>query len=556
MSVWLGAVLTILLFIVLAKPVGLYLAKCYDESSPFLEKVFAPTENVIFKLCGVKKGNQSWKQYALTMLFVNVCMIVVVYLVFRFQNYLPLNPNGIRAMDPSLAFNTVISFITNTNLQHYSGETALSYLSQMIGITYLMVVAPATTLALVMSFIRALAGKEIGNFYVDFIKSLTRVYLPVSFFFALIFVALGVPQTFSASVTATTIEGGQQVIARGPIASLLAIKQFGNNGGGAFGVNSAHPFENPGQFANMLQIFLLLIIPASLPFTYGKIVGNLKQGRVLFASMLIIFLIGFVATTAAELQGNPIYDQAGIDASQGNMEGKEVRFGPVMSALFVTATTAADTGAVNTMHDSLTPLGGMVPLVNMMLNTVFGSVGAGFMNIIMYALIAVFISGLMVGRTPEFLGKKIEGKEMKLIALALLVVPFTILVFSAIAVSTDVGKVAISNPGFHGLTQVIYEYTSSVANNGSGFEGLGDNTLFWNVSTGIAMFIGRYFPLLAIYAVAASLREKTTTPETIGTFRTDNGLFGGIFVGTILLVGALTFLPVLVLGPIAEFLTM
>ncbi len=554
--VWIAILISLLCFIFLAKPMGLYLDKAFNSNDSRFNKFFNPIEKLIFKISGIKESTQNWKQYILSLVLTNSFMIFVVYLIFRFQGSLPLNPSHIANMESTLAFNTAISFMTNTNLQHYSGESGLSYLSQMAAITFLMFVAPSTTLALAISFIRGIAGKKFGNFYVDFIKAITRVFLPISFIAALIFVALGVPQTLEATAVANTIEGAKQYITRGPVSSLLSIKQFGNNGGGFFGVNSAHPFENPTIFSNLIQMILMMLLPTALPYTYGKMVGNKKQGRVLFVSMLMMFLIGFATIYSAEAGGTHVLNNLGIEHSEGNMEGKEVRLGVAFSALYATVTTASETGAVNTMHDTLTPIGGMVPLVNMMLNTVFGGVGAGFINVMMYAMIAVFISGLMVGRTPEFLGKKLEGKEMKLIAVTLLFQPLLILGLSALAFSTHLGTDAISNPGFHGLTQVLYEYTSSVANNGSGFEGLGDNTPFWNITTGVAMFLGRYFGLITMLGVAASLNKKKLVPETVGTFRTDNSLFGGIFVGTAVIVGALTFFPVLVLGPIAEFLTL
>ncbi|MBY7130255.1 potassium-transporting ATPase subunit KdpA [Bacillus sp. 8YEL33] len=553
--IWVAVIVTILLFVLLAIPMGTYLERSF-QGSQTLDKVFGPIERIIFKCSNIKQNNQTWVQYAFAMLLTNACMIIFVYIVFRLQGVLPLNPSKIEGMEPTLAFNTAISFMTNTNLQHYSGESGLSYLSQMIGITFMMFTAPATTLALAIAFIRGLAGKELGNFFVDFVRAIIRVLMPIAFVMAIVFVAQGMPQTFSGSTVAHTLEGAKQIIPRGPLASLESIKMLGNNGGGFFGVNSAHPFENPTAITNVLEMMLMMLITTSLPFTYGRMIGSKKQGRILFVSMLMMFVIGFGTVVTAELQGNPVLNQVGMDSTQGNMEGKEVRFGTVMTSLFVTVTTASETGAVNSMHDTLTPIGGMLPLVNMLLNTVFGGVGAGFINVIMYAIIAVFISGLMVGRTPEFLGKKLEGKEMKLIAVTLLFQPLLILGASAIALSTSLGTEAITNSGFHGITQVIYEFTSSAANNGSGFEGLADNTPFWNISTGLVMYLARFFGLVTMLAVAASLKEKTLVPETVGTFRTDNGLFGGIFVGTIFIVGALTFFPVLVLGPIAEFLTL
>ncbi|MGX1192172.1 potassium-transporting ATPase subunit KdpA [Metabacillus sp. SLBN-84] len=552
----LSIILTLGLAVLLSKPAGLYIAQAFSYETTRLDSIFGPFEKAIYKLSGIKQKNQGFRQYAIALLLSNIFMIFIVYLVFRFQGSLPLNPSGIAGMDPTLAFNTAISFMTNTNLQHYSGESGLSYFSQMIAITFMMFTAPATAFAAAIALIRGLSGNPLGNFFVDLIRAITRVFLPLAFAAGLIFVFLGVPQTLDASVTASTVEGAEQTIARGPVASLLSIKEAGNNGGGFFGVNSAHPFENPNAVSNVLQMLLMLLIPTALPYTYGKMVGNKKQGRILFAAMAMIFAVFLGTALLSEFQGNPRLAEAGLEQASGSMEGKEVRFGTVQSTLYAVVTTASETGAVNTMHDTLSPITGMLALSNMLLNTVFGGAGAGFMNIMMYAIIAVFLSGLMVGRTPEFLGKKIEGKEMKLIAVTLLIHPFLILGSTALALYTPLGSDGISNPGFHGLSQVLYEYTSSAANNGSGFEGLGDATPFWNISTGIVMFIGRYFGIIAILAVGASLAAKKLVPETIGTFRTDTSLFGTIFVGAVFIVGALTFFPVLVLGPVAELLTL
>lgn len=540
----------------MVKPTGVYLASVFGDKPTKLDRIFGGFEHVLYRISGVKKENQSWKLYALSFLLVNVATLLMAYLVFRFQGVLPLNPSHIRGMESSLAFNTAISFMANTNLQHYSGETGLSYLSQMIGIVFLMFISPATALAAVMAIIRGLAGKNVGNFFVDLTRSLTRVFLPIAFVSGLVFVFLGVPQTLDATAEATTVTGEQQQIARGPVAAFLAIKEVGNNGGGFFGANSTHPFENPGGISNFLQIWLMMLLPTALPFAYGKMVGNRKQGRILFTIMAVMFAIMLVVSLTSEFNGSSVLQSLGMKDGLGSMEGKETRIGVGDSAFYSVVTTAAETGAVNTMHDTLTPIGGMVTLMNMMLNTVFGGVGAGFINVLMYCLVAVFLSGLMVGRTPEFLGKKVEGCEMKIIAVTLLIHPLLILGASAIALWTPLGSESISNPGFHGLTQIVYEYTSSAANNGSGFEGLGDATPFWNISTGLVMFFGRCFSIIAMIAVAGSLAKKQVVPETIGTFRTDTSLFGGILLGSILIVGALTFFPTLVLGPVAEFLTL
>jgi potassium-transporting ATPase potassium-binding subunit len=552
----LSIVITLLVMVLIAKPAGVYLAKAFDYNKTGVDKVFGPFEKILFKLGGIRVVNQTWKQYALALVLANAFMIVLVYFVFRLQGMLPLNPSGNPAMDPTLAFNTAVSFMTNTNLQHYSGESGLTYLSQMIGILFMMFAAPGTALAVAIAFVRALSGKEVGNFFVDLIRAIIRVLMPIAFVVGLIFVTLGVPQTLEPTITANTIEGTTQDIARGPVGAFLSIKELGNNGGGFFGVNSAHPFENPNAISNFIQILLMFLLPTALPFTYGKMVGNIKQGRVLFVSMLMIFVVFLSTALFTEFQGNPRLNELGISHEQGSMEGKEVRFGVGQSIFYALVTTASETGAVNTMHDTLTPIGGMLALSNMLLNTVFGGVGAGFINVIMYAMIAVFLSGLMVGRTPEFLGKKIEGREMKLIAITMLMHPLLIVGASAIALFTPLGTDGISNSGFHGISQVVYEYTSSAANNGSGFEGLGDATPFWNISTGIVMYIGRFFGLVTMLAVAGSLASKKLVPETVGTFRTDSSLFGVILVGTIFIVGALTFFPTLVLGPVAEYLTL
>ncbi|WP_039786114.1 potassium-transporting ATPase subunit KdpA [Paenibacillus riograndensis] len=551
---YIAIAITLLLSLLLARPAGLYMAQVFNYERTGLDRWFGWLEKPVYAIGGIRKENYNWKQYALAAVLSNAMMMLLVYLIFRFQGALPLNPSGIASMEPTLAFNTVISFMANTNLQHYSGESGLSYLSQMLAIVFMMFTSPATGLAVGIAIIRGLTGKPLGNFFVDMVRAITRILLPVCFVLAFVFVALGVPQTLEPTALGHTLEGVTQEIARGPVASFLSIKELGNNGGGFFGVNSAHPFENPDAISNLLQILLMLLLGTGLPFTYGKMVGNKKQGRVLFVSMAMMFIVFLGISLASENAGNPAVNALGIQHQQGSMEGKEARFGVAQSALYSVVTTASETGAVNTMHDTLTPIGGLITIGNMMLNTVFGGVGVGFVNVLMYTMIAVFLSGLMVGRTPEFLGKKIEGKEMKLIAVTLIINPMLILLPTALALLTQ--SDTLSNPGFHGLTQALYEFTSSAANNGSGFEGLGDATPFWNISTGIVMFLGRYFSIIAMLAVAGSLAAKKTVPETSGTFRTDKALFGAVFLGTVLIVGALTFFPALALGPIAEFLTL
>ena len=542
--------------IILAIPLAKYLKDVYSLELTKQDRVFGRMERYIFKLSGINTVDMKWQQYAKALLMSNLVMFLVSYIIIRFQGELPGNPSKIDNMEPLLALNTAASFLTNTNLQHYSGESGLSYLSQMAVIIFLMFTTPATGIALCMAFFRGLTGqRSLGNFYVDLIRTITRVLLPLSILIGLVLVSQGVPQTFSPTAVATTLEGATQNIARGPVAALESIKHIGTNGGGFFGVNSAHPFENPNGFTNVLEILSMFLIPAALPLTFGYMARNKKQGWILFSAMGFMLLLFFSITYFNEKNGNPALEEIGLSQEDGSMEGKEVRFGVAQSALFTSITTAATTGSVNNMHDTLTPLGSVAPLAMMMVNCVFGGDGVGTVNILMYSILAVFLAGLMVGRTPEFLGKKIEGQEMKLIAIAILLHPLIILVPSAIALATQMGSAAISNPGFHGITQVVYEFTSSAANNGSGFEGLGDNTPFWNVSTGLVMLFGRYFSMIAMIAVAGSLLVKKPVPETIGTFKTDNGTFLVILLASVLIIGALTFFPIISLGPVAEWLT-
>ncbi|MGO0062320.1 potassium-transporting ATPase subunit KdpA [Brevibacillus fluminis] len=544
------------LVLLCAVPMGAYLARAFSLEPTRLDRVFGGTERFIYKISGITTEDMNWKTYAKALLFSNFVMVIIAYLLLRLQGVLPLNPSNIAGMEPLLSFNTATSFLTNTNLQHYSGESGLSYFSQMMVIIYLMFTTPATGIALALAFMRGVTGKRsVGNFYVDLVRAHTRVLLPLAVVVTLLLVAQGVPQTLGGTVNATTLEGAVQQIARGPVAALESIKHLGTNGGGFFGVNSSHPFENPTPLTNVIEILSMFLIPAALPFTFGHMAASRKQGKIIFAAMGLVFLLFLAIVTVNETNGNPVLAGAGLSQAAGSMEGKEVRFGIAQSALFTAVTTAATTGTVNNMHDTLTPLGGLVPLAEMMLNCVFGGDGVGMVNILMYAIMAVFLAGLMVGRTPEFLGRKIEGKEMKLIAITILVHPLIILAPSAIALATDMGASAISNPGFHGISQVVYEFTSSAANNGSGFEGLGDNTPFWNVSTGLVMLFGRYISMIALLAAAGSLLAKKPVPDTIGTFKTDNGTFMVILLSTVLIVGALTFFPVLALGPIAEWLT-
>ncbi|WP_255616310.1 potassium-transporting ATPase subunit KdpA [Clostridioides sp. ES-S-0005-03] len=552
-------VIVLAIFMVLVIPMGKYLYHISTNQKTFGDKVFDKIDNGIYKVCSIdKKKEMNWKQYALALLVTNAVMVFIGYVILRTQSMHIFNPNGIKGMEQSLSFNTIISFMTNTNLQHYSGETGLSYLSQMTVIIYMMFTSAATGYAAAMAFARGLVGKKktLGNFYVDLIRITTRVLLPGALIVGVILVTQGVPQTFAGTETVTTIEGKLQDIAKGPVAALESIKHLGTNGGGFFGSNSSHPFENPTIISNIVEMLSMMILPGACVVAFGHMIKNKKQGWVVFGAMSIIFLIGLMVCFRAESAGNPILSQLGLNQSMGSMEGKEVRFGIAQSALFTTVTTSFTTGTVNNMHDTLTPLGGLVPLLNMMLNVVFGGKGVGLMNMLMYAIIAVFLCGLMVGRTPEFLTKKIEGKEMKLIALLIILHPLLILMFSGLAVALPAGLEGISNPGFHGLSQVLYEFASSAANNGSGFEGLGDNTMFWNITTGIVMFFGRYVSIIILLAISSLLASKNSVNESIGTLRTDNFTFTIILVLVVLIVGALTFFPALALGPISEHLVL
>lgn len=549
-------IITLILFILIVIPLGKYVYKVIDFKTSMFDPFFNPIDNFIYKISGINKEGMSWKQYIISVLVLNAVMAVFVYIILRLQGLSVLNPNNIKTMGQSLSFNTAISFITNTNLQDYIGEKNLTNMSQMLAITFMMFTSAATGFAAAAAFIRGIAGRKAGNFFVDLVRIITRILIPFSIVIAMLLIICGVPQTLTKNITVTTIEGKYQDIALGPVASLEAIKQLGTNGGGFFGANSAHPFENPTPVTNLIEILSMMVFPGAIVIAYGHMVKNKKQAYAIFAAMLILFAVSLSACYAAEKAGNPVIARLGISNTAGNMEGKEVRFGVTQSSLFTTVTTAFTTGSVNNMHDSLTPLGGMVAMWQMMLNCVFGGKGVGFMNMIMYAILTVFIAGLMVGRTPEFLGKKIEAKEIKLIALAIIIHPFLILVPSAIAIMTKAGLAGITNPGFHGFSQVLYQYATSAANNGSGFEGLADNTLFWNTTTGIVMLLGRYLSIIILLTAAGSLSVKRTVPEGPGTFRTDNSQFVLLLVSIVIIIGALTFLPALALGPVAEHLTL
>ena len=577
-------VLTLILYLLLLIPVGNYVYQIAAGKHTFADPVMDRVDHAIYKLCGVNpERSMDWKRYAGTLVGTNLVMILLGYLILRLQSLLFLNPNGIGSMDPSLSFNTIISFMTNTNLQHYAGETGLSYLSQMLVIIFMMFVSAASGYAACIAFIRGLAGRtsdQVGNFYSDLVRIITRVLLPFSILTGLLLVWQGVPQNFSGNIVVDTVEGARQIIATGPVAALESIKHLGTNGGGFLGANSSTPIENPTILTNLIELWSMMLLPGACVVTFGRMVHDRrtepgtgstvpqpvrqgltarffgKEGRSIFAAMGILFLVGLTVCFWAESQGNPLLSELGLSQSMGSMEGKEVRFGTAQSSLFTAVTASFTTGTVNNMHDTLTPLGGMVPLLHMMLNVVFGGKGVGLMNMIMYAILAVFICGLMIGRTPEYLGKKVEGREMKLVALCIIIHPLLILSFTALAVTVPAGLAGITNPGYHGLTQVLYEYASSAANNGSGFEGLADNSFFWNITTGAVMFLGRYLPMVLQLAVAGSLMKKRFVNETTGTLHTDGIGFAVILVFVVYIFAALTFFPVLALGPIAEQLTL
>lgn len=558
--------ITLLIYMVLVIPIGIYLYHVATKQRTFADPVFDRIDGMIYRICRINREDMHWKTYALNLLMTNAVMILIGYLVLRLQGLLFLNPNGIASMEESLSFNTIISFMTNTNLQHYSGESGLSYLSQTAVIIFMMFTSAATGYAACMAFCRGMAGRPMGNFYEDMVRNTTRILIPLSFIAGMLLIWQGTPQNFHANFTVSTLEGKWQDIAAGPIAALEAIKHVGTNGGGFLGANSSTPLENPTIISNLVELYSMMILPGACVIAFGNMIADKRkkegkkslfgrQGRTVFAAMAIIFLIGVTVCFAAESAGNPVLAGIGLNQDMGSYEGKEVRFGIAQSALFTTTTTSFTTGTVNNMHDSLTPLGGLVPLLHMMLNCVFGGKGVGLMNMVMYVILAVFICGLMIGRTPEYLGKKIEGKEMKLVAVCLIIHPLLILGFSALVVSTAGGLAGITNPGFHGLSQVLYEYSSSAANNGSGFEGLADNSVFWNLTTGIAMYFGRFPAIILQLAIAGSIFAKRRVNETVGTLRTDNVVFTLILVFVVYIFAALTFFPALALGPVAEHLT-
>ncbi|HIK17323.1 MAG TPA: potassium-transporting ATPase subunit A [Leptolyngbyaceae cyanobacterium M33_DOE_097] len=551
---WIQIALTLLIIVAIPPLFGRYMARVFMRQHTILDPVAIPLERSIYRLSGLhSQENMTGWQYARAVLYSNLAMLVFIYLIFMFQGVLPFNSTGLSAPSWDLALHTAISFVTNTNQQHYSGETTYSYFSQFAALGFMMFTSAATGIAVAIAFIRGLTGRPLGNFYVDMIQSITRILLPISITGAIVLMAAGVPETLAGPVIVPTLENPaiSQAIARGPVAHFEIIKELGENGGGFFGINSAHPFENPNGFTNLIELVAILTIPASLIITYGIFANNQKQAWLVF-SIPFAILVGFIVITAiGEYQGNPAVN-ALLGGQAPNLEGKEVRFGWAQSALFAVFTTASMCGAVNSLHDSFMPNGGFVTLSNMFLQIVFGGQGTGTAYLFAYLILAVFVTGLMVGRTPEFLGRKIEKREVVLASfLILLVHPIAILIPTALALAIP-GISGISNPGFHGLSQVVYEYASAAANNGSGFEGLGDASIWWNLSTSFSLLAGRYIPIVALLLLADSMSRKQPVPATAGTLRTDTGLFTGVTAGVILILGALTFFPALALGPVAE----
>jgi len=552
--------------LLLTKPLGAYMAKVYQGERLFLDPVLGPVERFLYRLSGIDpRSEMTWKTYAVAMLLFNILGLIVVYLLQRLQGLLPLNPQGLGAASPDSAWNTAVSFASNTNWQGYGGETTMSYLTQMLGMTVQNFLSAATGMAVMVALIRGIVRhttKEIGNFWVDMTRSVLYILLPLSLVLALALVSQGVVQTFSEYKTATSLQSGEaQLIAVGPAASQVAIKQLGTNGGGFFNVNSAHPLENPTPFSNFLEMLSILLIPAALCYTYGKMVGDTRQGWALLAVMTIVLVALLSVAVWSEQSGNPMLAKLGIDQTQsatnpgGNMEGKEVRFGIVNSALWATVTTAASNGSVNSMHDSFMPLGGLVSMWLMQLGEIiYGGVGSGLYGMLAFVIIAVFVSGLMVGRTPEYLGKKIEAYEMKMASIIILIPVMVVLLGTAVALMTEAGRATIFNPSAHGFSEVLYAFSSAGNNNGSAFAGLGANTPFYNIALGIAMFIARYWLAIPVLAIAGSLASKKKVPASAGTLPTHTPLFIAWVIGVIIIVGALSFLPALALGPIVEHL--
>ncbi|KIQ03372.1 ATPase [Agrobacterium tumefaciens] len=558
---WLQISLLFLAVLCVVKPLGLYMAKVFSGERTILSPVLSPIERGIYRAVGASpEKEQNWLAYTLSMLAFSLASFLVLYAILRLQAYLPLNPQGFANVPADLAFNTSVSFITNTNWQNYAGEATMSHLSQMVGLTVQNFLSAAVGISLAMAFTRAFMRSQattLGNFWVDMTRATLYVLVPLAIVIALVFVWTGVPQTLDASVTATTLEGAQQLISLGPVASQEAIKQLGTNGGGFFNANAAHPFENPTAFANYVNIFAMLCVSSALVYTFGQMVGNRRQGWVLLSAMATLLISGVAVIYWAEASGNSILTSLGVDALQGNMEGKEVRFGQAMTALYAAVTTGLSNGGVNGMHGSFTGLGGLVPMFLIQLGEILpGGVGSGLYGMLVFALLAVFVAGLMVGRTPEFLGKKIEGREMKCAMLAVLILPVAILGFSAVSAMLPMAVASIGTAGPHGLSEILYAYTSAAGNNGSAFGGLSGNTPWYNTTLGIAMLLGRFAYVIPVMAIAGSLAAKVKVPASSGTFPTDGPLFVGLLIGIIIILGGLQYFPALALGPIVEHFAM
>jgi K+-transporting ATPase ATPase A chain len=564
---WIQIAICFGLILVCVKPLGLFMARVFEGERTFLSPVLGPIERGIYRLCGVDEAEeQHWTTYTIAMLLFSIVGFVTLYALQRLQGVLPFNPQKLGAISPDSSFNTAVSFVTNTNWQGYGGETTMSYLVQMAGLTVHNFVSAATGIALLIALIRGFArrsAKTVGNFWVDLTRCTLYVLLPFSIVVALLLVWQGIPQNLAHYTNVATLEGVKQVIAQGPAASQIAIKQLGTNGGGFFNANSAHPFENPNSISNLIEMWSILVISAALTYTFGRMVRDTRQGWAIFAVMSVLFFAGLGATYWSESAGNPAFAAAHVDSAPsalqagGNMEGKEVRFGIVNSSIWAVATTDASNGSVNSMHDSYTPLGGLVPIINIQLGEIiFGGVGSGLYGMLMFAVIAMFVAGLMVGRTPEYLGKKLEAKEVKMAMLAILILPLSILGFTALAVLLPAGLAGLNNSGPHGFSEILYAYSSGTGNNGSAFAGLSANTPFYNTTIGFAMLLGRFAFIVPMMAVAGSLAGKRIVPPSAGTFPTHTPLFVGLLIGVILIIGGLTFFPALALGPIVEHLAM
>ena len=561
LSGWLQIGLFFLAVLAIIKPLGLYMAHVFSGRRTWLSPVLGPVENNIYKASGIDpQREQGWLGYTLAMLAFSLTGFLALYAILRLQHLLPFNPQGFAGMPADLAFNTAVSFVTNTNWQNYGGEMTLSHFSQMAGLTVQNFLSAATGMALAVAFTRAFARSKastLGNFWADMTRAVLYILLPLAILVALAFVAMGLPQTLNGSATVTTLEGAQQVIALGPVASQEAIKQLGTNGGGFFNVNAAHPFENPTPFSNYLNMFAMLSVSSALVYAFGVMADCRRQAWALLSAMALLLIAGVAVTYWAETQGNPILTALGADAAGGNMEGKEVRFGQAMTALYAAVTTGLSNGGVNGMHGSFTGLGGLVPMFLIQLGEVLpGGVGSGLYGMLVFALLSVFVAGLMVGRTPEFLGKKIDGREMKFAMLAVLILPLVILGFTAVSAMLPTALASLGTGGPHGLSEMLYAYTSAAGNNGSAFGGLSGDTPWYNTTLGLSMLLGRFAYAVPVMAIAGSLAAKVKVPASSGTFPTDGPLFTGLLIAIILILGGLQFFPALALGPIAEHLAM